>query len=261
MTSAPPLFQHAKLKVARADFHIQDLAAVARQYFTAEMHPLIVENAECAGMSRVKVRSEPMPPAFPLGIGDAIHNLRCALDFLMSELCAAKADDRLHFPFDQEERNLRNRIKDIQAKYGLPPDVAGIIADVIKPWEKGTYALWAMNKLDNHDKHKLLIPVASVTKLTGVSGYGPNNNSFTDCNFIVGAGGVVNFLGLPGPITITNPGTRVFDLSFRHDQFFPRRAVIPTLQKLHKLTLGVIDALEAHMQGGEATAVFAQAAA
>ncbi len=108
-----------------------------------------------------------------------------------------------------------------------------------------------MNKLDNQDKHKILIPLACVTELRGVSGFGPNDCRFTNNTFPVGSGGVLNFLGMPGPITITSQGGRVFAFFFNHEHYFPGLPVLPTLQKLHKLTLGVIETLDAHLQGAK----------
>jgi hypothetical protein len=49
------------------------------------------------------------------------------------------------------------------------PNLGPLILDCIKPYKTGNYALWALGKVENIDKHKLLIPSIVLTGLNGVS--------------------------------------------------------------------------------------------
>ena len=47
------------------------------------------------------------------------------------------------------------------------PDFAEFILDEIQPYAGGKFKVWELSKLDNIDKHKLLIPTMNISSLTG----------------------------------------------------------------------------------------------
>ncbi len=94
-----PLFMSALLKVERAQQHIAALITI-RDAFTQKPHNLGFYNESQEMVVEVRLR-EPIPTAFALTIGDAVHNLRTALDHATWELVGidgGKQDRRLAFP-------------------------------------------------------------------------------------------------------------------------------------------------------------------
>lgn len=74
-------FNGAHLKVERAKKHIADLQDIFGTFVKQHPHALHIDNDASSGLITVEVRfSEPLPASLALIIGDAVHNLRTALD-------------------------------------------------------------------------------------------------------------------------------------------------------------------------------------
>jgi hypothetical protein len=106
----------AALKVERAKQHINELGRLTEAFFS-EGHGLrILSNPEATKRTLAVVSDKPIPPDFALIIGDAIHNLRSALDLATWEIISPlgpKNPNRVQFPFvkeaDRLEGDLANR--------------------------------------------------------------------------------------------------------------------------------------------------------
>ena len=98
-----------------------------------------------------------------LMIGDAIHNLKCALDIAWGNtyttLYPTTFEPRfLNFPFQPERKTLET----VLTKKGKIPDTCRLfsfVVDSVKSYKTGNPDLWAVHRLDIHDKHRLLIVV------------------------------------------------------------------------------------------------------
>jgi hypothetical protein len=93
-------------------------------------------------------------------VGDAIQNLRSALDYLAAELVRSAGNDPklVYFPICESAKKY---IADSEGKTkGMPRDAKKLI-DSIEPYGGG-YGddLWLLNTLNNADKHRLLMPVS-----------------------------------------------------------------------------------------------------
>lgn len=127
-----------------------------------------------------------MPWQVPAMIGSGIHGLRSALDAAVSviiEGAGGKPGARVGFPVHGTERELKAAFE--PGKRVCPdckteretkaaqweivkhaPDLQKLILEVFKPWEDGNYPLWALNKLDNLQKHRMLLLVFASTAAT-----------------------------------------------------------------------------------------------
>ena len=81
------IFQDARLKIERANHHIRDLEGQLRTYADSRPHTLTFEEDPISKRFNIRVNfpDEP-PPDMALAIGDAIHNLRTALDYMTWEM-------------------------------------------------------------------------------------------------------------------------------------------------------------------------------
>lgn len=79
-------FDGSKLKVSRAEHHISGIESTIRAFTASDYYSLTAEYNARTGNNALKFRVKSLPVKVPLAIGDAIHNLRTALDFLTSDV-------------------------------------------------------------------------------------------------------------------------------------------------------------------------------
>jgi hypothetical protein len=145
-------------KLDRGDDHLHELRAQIDAFFTAE--PFAIERTEEPDGPvefRARVREQP-PVRLSTIIGDAIHNLRAALDLLAGQLVEAggKTPTRdTHFPIAKTRRKFREELATALAGASDP---ALDEVRAIEPYRsgKGT-SLWLLHHLDIVDKHRLLL--------------------------------------------------------------------------------------------------------
>lgn len=242
-----PLFIGSKLKVKRANQHIDELQRILLAFLKTDFYRLHIERDPKDGMNVLKFETtQEMPCEVPLIIGDSIHNLHAALDLMACEIVSLAGDtpDReTGFYFRDSRDELIKTIDDRKIK-AAPSAIIDLIVDTIKPYKGGNDPLCALHDLDIMDKHRLLIPVASVTALVGVSAEDDWGNSFQSISFAVGQGGKINAIATNSNLKITKQGQPSFNVIFDKGQIFEGKAVIPTLHKLSQLVSGIVQTVE-----------------
>ena len=86
------IFQGAKLKLERAKHHIANLEATFRAY--VDLNPYVLgskENPETATKKATIRYTMELPSDIALILGDAVHNLRVALDHTVWGCCQSKS--------------------------------------------------------------------------------------------------------------------------------------------------------------------------
>lgn len=241
------LFTGSKLKVKRANQHIIELQTVIGSFLKTDFYRLFIEVDSNDGSNLIRFEAtKEMPCEVPLVIGDVIHNLRSALDLMTCEIVtmAGKEVDRsIEFLIRDDREKLVAAIADRKIK-AVPKSIIDLIVDTIKPYKGGNNALCALNDLDIMDKHKLLIPVTSITALVGVSMEDNRCNSFHDMTFAVGPGGKLNAIKTDSVMKVTNQGTPAFAVVFAKGQPLEGQPVFPTLHQLSQLVSGIVQTIE-----------------
>ena len=162
VTVAPSL-EAARLKVARGRAHLDALDRACELYVDSGALEFYAEQAsDGAQIARVRVYEDP-PIELSLLCGDAVHNLRTALDYLVRQLGIADSglvNETSAWPVVRHEDKwpaIAGRTLGL-----LAPDHAAIIrgyqtfvddsagSDAIK--------LHALDQLDRMDKHRLALP-------------------------------------------------------------------------------------------------------
>ena len=94
----------ARLKVQRADRHIQDVQILLEEFGSSQFYELVVDYSIHAVVPRLL---KPFPDDVPFIIGDCVHNLKSALDHAFTALAGGgvRAKD-LMFPFAKERKSL-----------------------------------------------------------------------------------------------------------------------------------------------------------
>jgi hypothetical protein len=163
----PPRLDGSRAKRDRAETHLKSLETCLGEFMAANPYTITVEPYPEEGRYLLKLRN---PKPFPaqdvaLLIGDCVHNLRAALDYIVWELAGAELTDRTSmFPIFDDKDKFRThgawRIK------GVPDEPRALIKRM-QPYHAGhgarDLALWAIEHLDAADKHKLLTVTLPIT--------------------------------------------------------------------------------------------------
>lgn len=236
------------MKVARADRHIESLQNAILRYLRRHPFKLVIQAGPNNTREMVfKVREE-VPMETSAIIGDAIHNMRTALDILACDLVRLNGanDKGVYFPFSETDVDFDDMIKR-RNMHRAAPAVVDLLR-TMKPYHGGNAALRGIHDLDIADKHKALIPVGGLFRLpniriadeTGTRGLIEN----VAVGFVRDGYVAVKVDAMRGAeIGREIPGEYhlVFDMDV---PFGAARPVVPTLQNLAQLTSGVIKSFE-----------------
>jgi hypothetical protein len=237
-------FESARLKVKRAYRHIDELKQSFADFLKIDFCALRVSQDPNTGQASIYIQSVATPPPeTALTIGDIVHNLRAALDHTIVEILGERGN-RESFPVAKEQDNPGAHPTYRLIKETLP-DLAAFILEKIQIYDTGTPSIWAVSKLDNIDKHNLLIPIVSVQQINGFSFKNGAGVSIVSATATILGGGRLNVASIPGPLDITNKGQAAAQILFGNGQPLEGRPVIDSLVKMAELTSQAIEALEA----------------
>ena len=165
MPSVDNRLRHVDLKLKRAKEHVFDLGHEIRSFL--DTNPYKVEtkrNPQTRQLLYYLTRVEPTPDGLPLLAGDAVQNLMSALDHMAYQIVCSDTRDnppkpaRIYFPI-AESYSEYEAIKHRKMEGALEDSVKDI--DVLKPYKGGNDLLWALHRLNNIEKHRLLFTVGS----------------------------------------------------------------------------------------------------
>jgi len=155
----------ARLKIIRAQKHLDSLKDELARYTQSKPYGLTVENdRDVVGMVRPNWHITCDPDAY-LGtiVGDCLCNLRSALDYVAWELASKhvgrplvgppSGKDRITFPIVSGANSFGDSRK-VFARYKIPTSAIDEIESV-QPYGGGYHPLWLLNLLVNSDKHRL----------------------------------------------------------------------------------------------------------
>lgn len=240
-------FKGPRLKIKRANQHICNINDVLNAFVQTDFYSLAVEHEGNTGdyvLQFKQVRETPCE--LPLIIGDAIHNLRSALDIAYCELVAhvgGTPTDWTRFMFFKDRQELVDRLG--KGVMQCAPDIVDLLADVVKPYLTANNPLCALHDLDIADKHLLLLPIFSVARLqvTNLRLTGLATVTIGKADLILGKGGILKVVGMPVRFEMQFDDNMKpsFKIAFGKGQALEGQPVIPTLHQLSQLVSGVID--------------------
>lgn len=168
----PQLFADARLKVNRANKHISELesriVALPNAYLgSVKLNP-------DRGSERLEHRLEDKKVIsdIALSLGDAIHNLNCALDYTWLEtierLAPAAVGKFAKFPVRESFKELKAALEGAKI-HKASPKLFDFVITKIQPYSRGNHAIWPVHHLDIRDKHRLLIPILHIASIDGIT--------------------------------------------------------------------------------------------
>jgi hypothetical protein len=240
-------FEAAKLKIERANKHIQELELSISSYFAENPCALVVE--PFPGMNPLRSHAwiarirKPVPLSLSAIIGDAVHNLRTALDLLACDLVRlnGRSVRDVYFPFCEKANDLSSAIKD-RHLHRAGDDIVSAIKH-LKPYKGGNVALRSIHDMDIADKHQALLPViGAVSAPAGTIGYsGGKQFQLPQISTTLPAQDGQIVMGLPAsqiPLGTELPAR--FFLAFGEGEGFGNRPVIECLHDLFKTTKDIL---------------------
>ena len=153
-------------KVHRAWHHIQDLDRLFDAWLEKKPWKTVTEH-DARGRPKgiVLKANHPIPVEASTVAGDALHNMRSALDHLA--VAAAVRSGRSHkgvwFPIVEDRASLPRAMKD---KLGKCPQSFKDFVAGLKPYKRGNDVLFDIHRLNIIDKHQMLAPIGAASKIT-----------------------------------------------------------------------------------------------
>jgi hypothetical protein len=104
-------------------------------------------------------------------IGDAVHNLKCALDYAWIKTIERAAPSALSsfakFPVYRTPEDLEAALRGREIHVSCPR-LFDLMLDKICPYSGGNFFVWAVYVLNKRDKHRLLIPLTPYGSIGGI---------------------------------------------------------------------------------------------
>jgi len=165
MTTVDERLRHVTLKIKRAKEHAAELQRQMRSFLDSSPYKVGYKHDPGSRKLIYYVTSAaPTPDYLPLIAGDVIQNLMSALDHLAYHIVCRDTNDNppnpnwIYFPVADE-------VQKYEAKKGGKMQGASVgsftAIDALKPYKGGNDSLWALYRLNNIEKHRLLLTVGS----------------------------------------------------------------------------------------------------
>jgi hypothetical protein len=244
-------FEGSRLKVERAKKHITDLHSALIVFQKGDFYRIWVDEDLETGLHHLKLSTIRQPPIeIALMIGDAVHNLRTALDLLTSEVIWERLKIRTktsrdNFPIRKLADQVAGTIKSGLIQQA-DPSVGDLILNTIKPYEGGNDGLVALHNLDLVDKHRLLIPWVQITAIWGIDLEDSKGNIFNALDLAVDGTTIHTPISSSGKMTIKGYGEASSLVLFGKDLPVENKHIVPTLTQFSKLVSEIVDIFEDH---------------
>ncbi len=154
--------QQALAKLDWAKQHLKKFNAACRVFH--DTHPFSTfteENPETGELVYYVGEIPEIPAHISLIAGDILHSLRSALDYLACGM-VPNITTNTKFPIGHSAEHYKSSLERLVPRLNQK---ALEVLDGIKPYQGGNISLWTLHRLDNIDKHRLLL-AACITNFT-----------------------------------------------------------------------------------------------
>ncbi len=176
------MFESAKLKIIRANQHLLDFEARFAEYVATNPHRFSIYNDPESGQPKIRIRFESdRTKTFSLIVGDAIHNLRAALDHMTWEVIGLDGGTQNRYtklPTADNRVDYEAACKGIETPSNWVKSL--FISLEVFPGGQGD-GLYALNQFDITDKHTILPLMVKATTHPAFTIYDPTRNRLPLC--------------------------------------------------------------------------------
>lgn len=236
-----------QVKIERAKEHVGNLETEIKSFLDRDPYVIVTEEDLQARLMLYRSRIRAGPPLrFGAIAGDALHNLRSALDILWRRTWypdgGGDTDKRNEFPiFDSADalkaRYPRHRVVESRKKSAVK------LLYTIEPYRGGNELLWMLHETNNADKHRLLIPVfarvqslvSDPIKVKSPSGRTLRVETRIEWDRVLDPiedGAVVFSQSIEHPAQVHMKAKPVLDIAFGECRPLKGKAILPTLLQI-----------------------------
>jgi|SRR5215510_7255930 len=165
MSAKPEGLQSAKTKLQRAKRHLAEFEKERDTWtgrWTGRKPYAVVGDRISPTKITLKFSvKDAIPDQLSTILGDAVHNLRSALDHLawaLVEVNGNSPNRATQFPINDNLASFKAAVPRCLA--GASDKAISAIKD-LKPYKGGNHVLWTVHDLDIIDKHRLIVPIAT----------------------------------------------------------------------------------------------------
>jgi hypothetical protein len=250
-------FDGSRLKVERAYEHISNIDSLLRDFVGSDFYDLTTYKHFDSGDNflRCTIKSRLEESKYAVIIGDALHNLRSALDLLYFEtvgLCNGTSTKWTRFPVADTREQLVTRLNPALEKKQITRSVHNLILNVVKPYEAGNVSLWTLDDLNLTDKHELLIPVLKLMMLRDVRFEDEQHRPLPSLpsEFFLGSPGITLVEGANGlNIAVKDKGRAATDILLAKGLLVKIQPIIPTLRGIAEEVTNTIETFDILFDG------------
>ncbi|MFY9747219.1 MAG: hypothetical protein WA891_16255 [Acidobacteriaceae bacterium] len=223
-------YEDCRLKIHRAKEHVQDLQTRMAKITADDSYVITVQPDPNGGDDLIKLSAvQVIPGEILCVIGDAVHNLRTALDFAMNHMVGTPTRFTKFTVCDTRNEliaSVNGGLNNYASK-----DVIDFIVNFVQPYQGGRgEAIWAIHELDIKDKHGTLIAHRELKFVTGIKGIDERSEEFEVPTWLIVDGLVATEkLGGHQNVKITNKGRPSLQVIFGKGMPMEGHAVLPTL--------------------------------
>lgn len=250
-----------RIKLARAARHLDELNAVASQYLQGKPYSIeSVEESNGDSVWRLSI-NQPVPLEWSAIVGDAVHNMRAALDLVVWQLVEANGNlpsrdtcfPIASGPGAQFEQALCRSLLGAD-------DQAVKLVRRLKPYAGGNHTLSRLHALDIVDKHRLVLVVGAANKQLVIKmrirvpweeqpvEFPPIGLEPADRQFPLTHGEeVFRVCAAARSSDVLSEHAVVFELAFGDVNEVQGHPLIPTLQSMHRHVSRIIDVIGKHL--------------
>ena len=160
-------------KLDRADKHLGDLKRRLHAFNREYSNSVVFEDDPHTGDRTYKIASiPPFDKDIPLIAGDAVHNIRTALDHLACRLVFVGTSgqgpfDDVYFPIGDTPKQYKSILRGVVKR--LTPE-AILAINTVEPYKGGRgHDVWRLHRLDIVDKHRLPLGVEPTNSLQSMA--------------------------------------------------------------------------------------------
>ncbi len=167
------MFPEARLKLKRANEHIAEVNRRIDAVVDPANQTTWTDRDFESGIQSVHYRINKLGdlPDIALILGDAIHNLRSALDYSWIQVITALVPGAIgnysKFPVYPSLEQLKGGLAGRKINV-VAPALFDLVVDKIKAYQGGNTFVCAIHQLDIQDKHRLLIPTSNYGSIEGL---------------------------------------------------------------------------------------------
>jgi hypothetical protein len=181
-----------------------------------------------------------------LRLGDAVHNLHCALDHswfqTVTRLIPSGDWRRTKFPVYPSVDSLETALRKIKIDVSTPNFFKFILGD-IQPYSGGNVAIRPIHKLDTRDKHSLVIPVVHYMSIGHIY-LKDKQGKIVEANTWGTIEPLPHHVEFERGLHIEEPGSATFEIMFEQGDTGHHMGMIETLRFYSHHVLMIVELLE-----------------